>query len=74
VRILVTSTLYPPIAVGGYERECAIVVERLQADHEVLVLTGDRERDHVAPGEEGVRRELPLLSQDERGSLRAPFA
>jgi glycosyltransferase involved in cell wall biosynthesis len=74
VRILVTSTLYPPIAVGGYERECAIVVERLQADHEVLVLTGDRERDHVAPGEEGVRRELLLLSQDERGSLRAPFA
>jgi glycosyltransferase involved in cell wall biosynthesis len=74
VRILVTSTLYPPIAVGGYERECAIVVGRLAEDHEVLVLTADHERDEVPPGEVGVRRELPLLSQDERGALRAPLA
>jgi glycosyltransferase involved in cell wall biosynthesis len=74
VRILVTSTLYPPIALGGYERECAIVVGRLRQDHEVLVLTGDHDRDQVPPGEVGVRRELPLLSQDERGALRAPLA
>jgi glycosyltransferase involved in cell wall biosynthesis len=74
VRILVTSTLYPPIALGGYERECAIVVGRLQQDHEVLVLTGDLDREQVAAGEPGVRRELPLLSHDERGSLKAPSA
>jgi glycosyltransferase involved in cell wall biosynthesis len=74
LRILVTSTLYPPIAVGGYERECAIVVERLREEHEVLVLTGDGGRDQVAQGEVGVRRELALLTPDERGSLRAPWA
>lgn len=69
-----TSTLYPPIALGGYERECAIVVGRLQEEHEVLVLTADLDRDQVPPGEAGVRRELPLLSQDGRGALRAPRA
>ncbi|MCW2982675.1 MAG: glycosyltransferase, partial [Conexibacter sp.] len=69
-----TSTLYPPIALGGYERECAIVVSRLREEHDVLVLTADHERDQVPPGEAGVRRELPLLSQDERGALKAPFA
>jgi glycosyltransferase involved in cell wall biosynthesis len=74
VRILVTSTLYPPIALGGYERECAIVVSRLREEHDVLVLTADHERDEVPPGEAGVRRELPLLSQDERGALKAPLA
>ncbi|MET0603279.1 MAG: glycosyltransferase [Baekduia sp.] len=74
MRILVTSTLYPPIALGGYERECAIVVGRLQEDHEVLVLTADLDRDQVDPGEAGVRRELPLLAQSERGALRAPRA
>lgn len=74
MRILVTSTLYPPIAVGGYERECAIVVSRLREEHEVLVLTSDYERGDVPPGEEGVRRELPLLSDDARGALRAPVA
>jgi glycosyltransferase involved in cell wall biosynthesis len=74
VRILVTSTLYPPMALGGYERECAIVVSRLQQDHEVLVLTGDYERDQAPPQEPGVRRELAVLSHDERGSLRAPLA
>jgi glycosyltransferase involved in cell wall biosynthesis len=74
VRILVTSTLYPPIALGGYERECAIVVGRLREEHDVLVLTSSWERDDVPPGETGVRRELPVLDQDERGALRAPTA
>jgi glycosyltransferase involved in cell wall biosynthesis len=74
VRILVTSTLYPPIALGGYERECAIVAGRLEADHEVLILTADHDREQVPAGEVGVRRELPILSQDERGALKAPLA
>jgi glycosyltransferase involved in cell wall biosynthesis len=74
VRILVTSTLYPPIALGGYERECAIVVGRLREDHDVVVLTSKHERDQVPAGETGVRRALPVLSQDERGALKAPLA
>ena len=39
MRILVVSTLYPPVAFGGYEVECSGVVERLREHHEVLVLT-----------------------------------
>ena len=30
MRILVVSTLYPPVAFGGYEVECSGVVERLR--------------------------------------------
>jgi glycosyltransferase involved in cell wall biosynthesis len=73
VRILVTSNLYPPIAFGGYEVECSGVVERLRERHEVLVLTSDRDR--ASAGEQpDVRRELPWLTLDEKGSLRAPIA
>lgn len=73
MRILVTSTFYPPVAFGGYEVECAGVVERLRERHDVLVLTCERGRGAV-PAHERVRRELPLLSPDERGALRAPLA
>jgi glycosyltransferase involved in cell wall biosynthesis len=73
VRILVTSTLYPPVAVGGYEVECSGVVERLRERHEVLVLTSDQERASV-PEREDVRRELERLTPDARGALRAPAA
>ncbi len=73
VRILVVSTLYPPVAVGGYEVECSGVVERLRERHDVLVLTSDQDRDGVA-GEADVRRELARLTPDERGALRAPRA
>lgn len=73
MRILVTSTLYPPAALGGYEVECSAVVERLRERHEVLVLAGDRGRAETAPSA-GISRTLPLLSADERGSLLAPVA
>ncbi len=73
MRILVVSMLYPPVAFGGYEVECSGVVERLGERGEVLVLTSDKDRDQA--GEEpGVRRELPLLSADRLGALRAPLA
>jgi glycogen synthase len=40
MRILVLSNLYPPAAVGGYERMCRDVVERFRRrGHEVRVLT-----------------------------------
>jgi glycosyltransferase involved in cell wall biosynthesis len=73
VRILVVSTLYPPVAFGGYEVECAGVVERLRARHEVLVLTSRADRGSVAE-EPGVRRALTRLAPDVRGALRAPLA
>jgi glycosyltransferase involved in cell wall biosynthesis len=73
VRILVTSTLYPPVAVGGYEVECSGVVERLRERHEVLVLTSDQERASV-PERGDVRRELHRLTPDAQGALRAPAA
>jgi glycosyltransferase involved in cell wall biosynthesis len=73
MRVLVVSMLYPPVAFGGYEVECSGVAERLRERGEVLVLSSDKDRAQA--GEEpDVRRELPLLSADRRGALRAPLA
>ncbi len=72
VRILVVSTLYPPVAFGGYEVECSGVVERLREQHEVLVLTSDVKG--AGADEIGVRRELVGLTPDAKGALRAPLA
>jgi glycosyltransferase involved in cell wall biosynthesis len=73
MRILVLSTLYPPVAFGGYEVECSAVVARLRERHEVLVLTSDTARAEV-PQQDHVRRELARLTSDWRGALRAPPA
>jgi glycosyltransferase involved in cell wall biosynthesis len=73
VRVLVISNLYPPVVRGGYEVECSGVVERLRERHEVLVLTGDHEREQ-APAQDGVWRELPWLADTWRGAVRAPAA
>jgi len=71
--VLVVSNLYPPVAFGGYEVECAGVVEHLRERHDVLVLSSDRDR--TGAGEQaGVRRELAFLTPDARGALRAPPA
>jgi glycosyltransferase involved in cell wall biosynthesis len=73
VRILVVSNLYPPIVAGGYEVECATVVQRLRDRHDVTVLAS-RHRAGEAPSQPGVRRELALLEASWRGTLRAPAA
>ncbi len=73
MRILIVSTLYPPVAFGGYEVECSGVVERLREQHEVLVLTCDQDRASIAR-EADVRRELTRLTPDAAGALRAPYA
>ena len=73
MRILIVSTLYPPVAVGGYEVECSGVVERLRERHDVLVLTSDQDAASVAARPD-VRRELRRLTPDEHGALRAPGA
>ncbi len=73
MRILVVSTLYPPVALGGYEVECAGVVEHLRGRHDVLVLTSDRDRSRESD-DESVRRELAFLTPDVFGALQAPIA
>ncbi len=68
------SNLYPPVVRGGYEVECAGVVERLRgAGHRVRVLTSSEERA-VHPASEDVVRELDFLDYVRRDSLRAPVA
>jgi glycosyltransferase involved in cell wall biosynthesis len=73
MRILVISNLYPPVAVGGYEVRCAHTVEWLARRHEVLVLTSNSRRRGLQ-ADPRVWRELPLLGEGPRGTLRAPFA
>ncbi len=73
MRILVVSNLYPPVAVGGYEKRCAHTVQWLARSHEVLVLTSRSGRGAVER-EEHVLRELPFLQHSVGGSLRAPLA
>lgn len=73
MRILITSTFFPPVAYGGYEVECAGVAERLRQDHEVRVLTSAHGAGGVEP-EPGVDRVLPRLTLDPIGAMRAPAA
>lgn len=73
MRILLISNLYPPLHVGGYEQRCAVVARWLAREHEVVVLTSRHRRRSLAPQSE-VLRKLPLLPEDWRGTLCAPFA
>jgi glycosyltransferase involved in cell wall biosynthesis len=71
LRILVISNLYPPAVAGGYEVECAGVVDHMRERHEVLVLTSTR---GAGTAEEGVARVLPPVPPGSRlRSLRAPL-
>jgi glycogen synthase len=71
-RILVLSNLFPPAILGGYEVECAGIVERLRRENEVLVLTSRRGRAEA--GEEpGVIRLLDFLPYRRRSRLLAPL-
>lgn len=71
MRILVLSALYPPAVRGGYEVECANVVEHLRASHDVLVVTSSHRRP--AAVDERVLRKLPLLEYRLRDSVAAPI-
>jgi glycosyltransferase involved in cell wall biosynthesis len=74
MRILVVSSFYPPVAFGGYEVECSAVVDRLREHHDVLVLTTRGGPVRPEDPQPHVRRELPRLTPDAVGSLRAPAA
>ncbi|NLX08217.1 MAG: glycosyltransferase family 4 protein [Chloroflexi bacterium] len=69
MRILVVSNLYPPHTLGGYEIQCAQIVEGLrQRGHTIRVLTGNYGID--APRVEGeIHRLLAYCPQ--RGQLSA---
>lgn len=72
MRVLVLSDLFPPVAFGGYELECAALVDRLRLRHDVLVMTSDLRRE-TAPPDAGVLRTLPFAGGDRRRAvLRAP--
>jgi glycosyltransferase involved in cell wall biosynthesis len=72
VRVLVVSNLFPPAVLGGYEVECAGVVERLRRENEVLVLTSRRGREKGAV-EPGVARLLDFLPHRPLSRLLSPF-
>jgi glycosyltransferase involved in cell wall biosynthesis len=61
MRVLVVTNLYPPVALGGYEACCQLVVDRLRERHDVRVLTSDQRADAV-PSESWIWRRLPLFS------------
>jgi glycosyltransferase involved in cell wall biosynthesis len=61
VRILVVTNLYPPVAFGGYETCCGLVVDRLRERHDVRVLTSGQGADR-APPSSWIWRRLPLFS------------
>ncbi len=73
MRVLFISTYFPPVALGGYEVECAGVAEHIAREHEVMVLTSSAGREEAA-SEPHVARELTLLTPDARGALSAPRA
>ncbi len=73
MRILIVSNLFPPVTSGGYEAECGAVAEHLRARHEVRVLTSAPRHGSVPP-QQGVLRELDLLSGDATGARKAPLA
>ena len=72
MRILVISDLYPPVSFGGYEHECAALVDALGRRHEVTVLTSDLDRQR-ALDDPAIRRELPYVGAARRQALLAPF-
>jgi glycosyltransferase involved in cell wall biosynthesis len=69
-RILVVSNLFPPAVRGGYEVECATVVEHLQSRHRVLVLTSTQGKGEAADSH--VLRRLPFVGPSHARSLLAP--
>ncbi|HEX5307723.1 MAG TPA: glycosyltransferase [Solirubrobacteraceae bacterium] len=73
MRILTISNLYPPVAVGGYEKCCAHTMRWLAHEHEVIVLTSGRQRRGL-PAEPDVYRALPWVPESRLGVLLAPLA
>lgn len=74
MRTLVVSNLYPPAVKGGYEIECSGVVDHLRSRGDnVFVLTSTRGKSERST-EPQIARALPLLANERRARLAAPFA
>jgi glycogen synthase len=72
VKILVVSNIYPPVVRGGYEVECAAVVELLRnRGDEVRVLTS--RVDDPIPSERGISRSLHEVAPKGRALKLAPL-
>ena len=73
VKILFVSNLYPPNAIGGYERLCFDVAGELASrGHEITVLTssyGDKVEDYMG---QDISRMLKLLASE--GNIYEPLA
>src|SRR5947207_3042979 len=72
LRILVVSNLYPPFVRGGYEMECAGVVERLRLAHDVVVLTSRARGARLGPDSD-VHRVLPFHPPGKIARIVGPF-
>lgn len=62
MKILFISNLFPPNAVGGYERLCAHVADNFSKQHEVVVLTSNYGKNLSFEDKYGVYRKLTLLT------------
>jgi glycosyltransferase involved in cell wall biosynthesis len=70
--VLIVTNLFPPAVQGGYEVECAGIVERLRRENEVLVLTSKRGRQKGTV-EPGVARLLDFLPHRPLSRLLSPL-
>jgi glycosyltransferase involved in cell wall biosynthesis len=70
--VLVVTNLFPPAVLGGYEVECAGIVDGLRRENEVLVLTSKRGRQRGV-AEPGVSRRLDFLPHRRRSRLLSPL-
>lgn len=62
-KILVLSNLYPPNALGGYERLCFDIISTLTAKgHEIIILTSDYGEASAAYDNQKIIKDLKLIA------------
>ena len=74
MRVLVVSNMYPPHALGGYERSCADVMARFtERGHDVHVLTTDTRLPDVADEPQPAVRRVLRWYWDDHRIVHPPF-
>jgi glycogen(starch) synthase len=74
MRVLVVSNMYPPHALGGYERSCADVMARFtERGHDVHVLTTDTRLPDVADEPDPSVRRVFRWYWDDHQIVQPPF-
>ena len=74
MKILVVSNLYPPHIRGGYEVECAGVVEFLRSRGDDVFVVTSRRKERMESGDPTIFHELPILPLTKLSHVRAPLA